>query len=340
MKNSPFIFIPCLPHHFHPVHRDQTTTIICQSLGSRPTQVQELFTLVPHLFGTTCCCLSAQPFQLLPLGNIWRRISLTWPFSHRYRHARCPVDVTELFSRFCCWTLIRLSRHWAWLRRGYWRYRNLIDWLILSGITDTDVAKRQYVQNQLARVVTKLPPFTRSVPLLCSLHWLPVKFRVDFKICLLTYKTLSEKQPVYLHSLFATPLPSRHRDHIKESLCLYLESRPMLGKGHLAFVPPFSLEQLATIIPVIHFSFHLQDMSQDFFLTWPFPHRHRHACWCSGTASSILLLSTDFNVVPLSFWLRWGYWRYRNWLVDWLIDCLAWWLWVAQSPGSCCAKKT
>ena len=46
-------------------------------------------------------------------------------------------------------------------------------------------------------------------PLLRSLHWLPVKFRVDFKICLLTYKTLSEKQPVYLHSLLATPLPSR-----------------------------------------------------------------------------------------------------------------------------------
>ena len=21
-------------------------------------------------------------------------------------------------------------RHWAWLRRGYWRYKNLIDWLI------------------------------------------------------------------------------------------------------------------------------------------------------------------------------------------------------------------
>ena len=47
------------------------------------------------------------------------------------------------------------------------------------------------------------------VPLLRSLHWLPVKFRVDFKICLLTYKTLSEKQPVYVHSLLATPLPSR-----------------------------------------------------------------------------------------------------------------------------------
>ena len=79
---------------------------------------------------------------------------------------------------------------------------------LLSGIADTDLAKRQCVQNRLARVVTKSPPFTRSVPLLRFLHWLPVKFRVDFKICLLTYKTLSEKQPVYLHSLLAAPLPS------------------------------------------------------------------------------------------------------------------------------------
>ena len=37
---------------------------------------------------------------------------------------------TELFPRFCCWTLIWLSRHWAWLRRGYWLYRSLNDWLI------------------------------------------------------------------------------------------------------------------------------------------------------------------------------------------------------------------
>ena len=49
---------------------------------------------------------------------------------HRYWHARWPVDVTELFPRFCCWTLIRMSRHWARLRRGYLRYRSLIDWLI------------------------------------------------------------------------------------------------------------------------------------------------------------------------------------------------------------------
>ena len=83
-------------------HSTQTTMIVCQSLGSRPILVQELFTLVPRLFGTTSHCLSVQPVQLLPSRNIWRHISLIWPFSHRYRHSPWPVDVTEMFPRFCC----------------------------------------------------------------------------------------------------------------------------------------------------------------------------------------------------------------------------------------------
>ena len=80
---------------------------------------------------------------------------------------------------------------------------------LLSGIVETDLTKPQRVSNHLARVVTKSPPFTRSVPLLRSFHWLPVKYRVHFKICLLTYKALHEEQPVYLRSLIAISLPSR-----------------------------------------------------------------------------------------------------------------------------------
>ena len=80
---------------------------------------------------------------------------------------------------------------------------------LLSGIAETDLTKLQRVLNRLARVVTKSPPFTLSVLLLCSLHWLPVKYRVHFKICLLTYKALHDEQPIYLHSLIAISLPSR-----------------------------------------------------------------------------------------------------------------------------------
>ena len=80
---------------------------------------------------------------------------------------------------------------------------------LLYGIADIDLTRLQRVQNQLARQVTKSPPFTRSIPLLHSLHWLPVRFRILFKINLLTYKTLSEKQPVCLHSMLAASIPSR-----------------------------------------------------------------------------------------------------------------------------------
>ena len=61
MKNSLFIFTPCLSHHSHPFHCDQTKELVCQSLGSRPTQMLEHFTLVPLLFGTTSL-LSVGPF--------------------------------------------------------------------------------------------------------------------------------------------------------------------------------------------------------------------------------------------------------------------------------------
>ena len=65
------------------------------------------------------------------------------------------------------------------------------------------------VQNQLAHLATKSSPFTYSVPLLRFRHRLPVRFRILFKINLLTYTTLCEKQPVYHHSILAALLPSR-----------------------------------------------------------------------------------------------------------------------------------
>ena len=66
-----------------------------------------------------------------------------------------------------------------------------------------------HVQNQLTRLVSQSPAFTRSVPLLGSLQLLSVRFRILFKINLLTYKTLFEKQPVYFHFMLAASLQSR-----------------------------------------------------------------------------------------------------------------------------------
>ena len=57
---------------------------------------------------------------------------------------------------------------------------------------EKDIARLQRVQNCLARVVTKAPRFSRSFPILKRLHWLPVKFRIHFKICAITFRTLKK----------------------------------------------------------------------------------------------------------------------------------------------------
>ena len=67
---------------------------------------------------------------------------------------------------------------------------------LLYGISDIDLTRFQCVQDQLASLMTK-SPFTRRVPPLRSLHWLPVRFKILFKINLLACKALCKKQPVY-----------------------------------------------------------------------------------------------------------------------------------------------
>ena len=53
---------------------------------------------------------------------------------------------------------------------------------LLYGIAHIDLTRLQCVRNQLARLVTKSPSFTRSLLLLRSFHWLPVMFRILLKI--------------------------------------------------------------------------------------------------------------------------------------------------------------
>ena len=90
---------------------------------------------------------------------------------------------------------------------------------LLYDIADIDLTRLQRVQSQLDHLVTKSPPFTPSLPLVRSLHWLPVRFRILFRINLLTYKPLGEKQLVYLHSMLAASIPSRSPRSNNDNSC-------------------------------------------------------------------------------------------------------------------------
>ena len=43
-----------------------------------------------------------------------------------------------------------------------------------------------------------------------ELHWLPVSFRLEFKIMLITYKVLHDRAPIYIQELLQLYTPSRN----------------------------------------------------------------------------------------------------------------------------------
>ena len=71
---------------------------------------------------------------------------------------------------------------------------------LLFGITQYNLAKLQRIQNAAARLCLRVPPraHVSSRSLLVQLHWLPVEFRIRFKILLLVYKCLNGQAPQYL----------------------------------------------------------------------------------------------------------------------------------------------
>ena len=68
---------------------------------------------------------------------------------------------------------------------------------LLYNLPDRDIERLQRVQNCLARVVCKASRFSRSKPLLNFLHWLPVKYRIRFKLCTVIFKAFLFHQPTY-----------------------------------------------------------------------------------------------------------------------------------------------
>jgi len=77
------------------------------------------------------------------------------------------------------------------------------------GMSDTNFAKLQRVQNSLARIITSTRKHDHIFPVLNRLHWLPVRQRVMYKTAMLTYKSLNIGQPEHLSVLFSDYTPSR-----------------------------------------------------------------------------------------------------------------------------------
>ena len=72
---------------------------------------------------------------------------------------------------------------------------------LLYGLPKYLISRLQLLQNSAARLVTLTRKQQHITPILRNLHWLPVHYRITFKILLLTYKALNGLAPDYIKDL-------------------------------------------------------------------------------------------------------------------------------------------
>ncbi len=86
---------------------------------------------------------------------------------------------------------------------------------LLGGCFARLINKLQMVQNAAARVLSRNRNYDHINPVLSTLHWLPIKHRIDFKILLITCKALNGLAPQYLSELlshYSPPYPLRSQN--------------------------------------------------------------------------------------------------------------------------------
>ena len=105
---------------------------------------------------------------------------------------------------------------------------------LLYGLPSSNIGLLQRAQNTAARIVTRSRRTDHISPVLRSLHWLPVQYRLDYKILLLTYKALNGLTPVYIQDLIKPYKPRRSLRSDSKNL-LYVPNSRRKTYGGCAF---------------------------------------------------------------------------------------------------------
>ena len=80
---------------------------------------------------------------------------------------------------------------------------------LLYGLPQYIINKLQHVQNSAAHLITGTRKRDHIMPVLKSLHWLPIYQRTKFKILLLVHKAIKKGNPIYLQELLHHYVPTQ-----------------------------------------------------------------------------------------------------------------------------------
>ena len=105
---------------------------------------------------------------------------------------------------------------------------------LYSGISKRNIQRLQSIQNAAARFLTGTKRSDHITPVLAVLHWLPVSFRIDFKILLLVFKALHGLAPAYIVDMLTPYEPDRSLRSSGRAL-LHVPKTRLLTRGDRAF---------------------------------------------------------------------------------------------------------
>ena len=90
---------------------------------------------------------------------------------------------------------------------------------LYASMTSANLDRLQLVQNHAARVIKQLSKRQHISPVLKELHWLPVKFRIQFKSLVFVYQCLNDNYfPSYMKEMITTHMPPRSLRSANKSL--------------------------------------------------------------------------------------------------------------------------
>ena len=109
---------------------------------------------------------------------------------------------------------------------------------LLYNIPECLLTKLQRVQNNAARLIMKQRKSCHITPILSDMHWLPVAFRIKYKILLLVFKCLHGRGPAYLTSLLKEYCPPRSLRSSSQSLLSRPKTKKKYGDRAFAVAGP------------------------------------------------------------------------------------------------------
>ena len=99
---------------------------------------------------------------------------------------------------------------------------NRLDFLnsLYEGLPAGVIARLQRCQNATARLITGVHRREPITPTLKDLHWLPVRWRIHYKILVIIYKVITQGQPIYLGDKLEQYVPGRDLRSAADTLLL------------------------------------------------------------------------------------------------------------------------